>query len=98
MYPSVRKNSPEVARFQDLSCHEVATDESAVDSDPPESSAEIRLPGIVGRVTLITPLRASLPYKLDPPPRKTSMELTSSRGMRPQYTHPPNGSLRGISS
>ena len=47
---------------------------------------------------LITPPTASVPYRLDVPPRTTSIADTASRGMRSQYTHPPKGSLSGMPS
>src|SRR4051812_10076268 len=48
--------------------------------------------------TLTTPDSAVLPYNSDAPPCRISACSNAARGMRSQYTHPPNGSFKGTPS
>src|SRR5947207_10658620 len=63
-----------------------------------EVSTKARLRGGRCEVRLITPPKASFPYKFEAPPRSTSTRSTANRGTRFQYTQPPKASLSGIPS
>src|SRR6185436_4326255 len=54
----------------------------------------------VGRLVmmLMTPPIAMLPYRLDDVPSVISTRSTLASGTLVQYTHPPNGSLKGMPS
>src|SRR5262252_1842950 len=98
-YPSVRNRSVDTEPTHDPQRVPAQAENCGVFSLPHEPSIETE--GTSGcRVrNWTTPPIAVVPYRLaPPPPRTTSTLLIESRATRSQYTQPPKGSIRGISS